>query len=312
MPERLMLLDTAAMYFRAFHGLPDSLKAPDGTSVNAVRGLLDAIARLIGEYEPTDLVACWDENWRPHWRTALIPGYKAHRVRREDPDGVDVEEVPELLEPQVPVVREVLAALGVARVGAEDHEADDVIGTLATRADGPVDIVTSDRDLFQLVDDDAGIRVINTARGMTRIEVVTDAVIRDKYGIGAAQYADFAVLRGDTSDGLPGVAGVGEKTAAGLIADHGDLDGVLAAAADDGSGMSRGARAKITAAADYLAAAAPVVRVVRDLDLGLDLGGGDARLRPVTGERRAAVEALGEQWNLGGSIGRILAALDTR
>ncbi|GGC81401.1 5'-3' exonuclease [Tersicoccus solisilvae] len=310
MADRLMLLDTAAMYFRAFHGLPDSLKAPDGTSVNAVRGLLDAIARLIGEYEPSELVACWDENWRPHWRTALIPSYKAHRVRREDPDGVDVEEVPELLEPQVPVIREVLAALGITRVGAEDHEADDVIGTLATRATTPVDIVTSDRDLFQLVDDDAGVRVINTARGMNRIEVVTDAVIREKYGIGAAQYADFATLRGDTSDGLPGVAGVGEKTAAGLIADHGDLDGVITAASDPGSTMSRGARAKITAATDYLAAAAPVVRVVRDLDLGL--GRGDARLRPVTGKDRERVQALGEQWNLGGSVERILTALDTR
>ncbi|MEH0108509.1 5'-3' exonuclease [Tersicoccus sp. MR15.9] len=312
MADRLMLLDTAAMYFRAFHGLPESLKAPDGTSVNAVRGLLDAIARLVGEYEPTDLVACWDANWRPHWRTALIPEYKAHRVRREVPDGVDVEETPELLDPQIPVIREVLEALGIARIGAEDHEADDVIGTLATRADMPVDIVTSDRDLFQLVDDDAGIRVINTARGMNRIEVVTDAVIRDKYGIGAAQYADFAVLRGDTSDGLSGVAGVGEKTAAGLIADHGDLDGVIAAAADEGGGMSRGARARITAAADYLAAAAPVVRVVRDLELDLDLGSGDARLHPVTGKARERVEALGEQWNLGGSVGRILAALDTR
>ncbi|OMH34467.1 5'-3' exonuclease [Tersicoccus sp. Bi-70] len=308
MADRLMLLDTAAMYFRAFHGLPDSLKAPDGTSVNAVRGLLDAIARLVGEYEPTELVACWDANWRPHWRTALVPGYKAHRVRREDPDGIDVEEVPDLLSPQVPIIRQVLDALGIPIVGAEDHEADDVIATLATTSSVPVDIVTSDRDLFQLVDDDAGVRVINTARGMNRIEVVTDAVIREKYGIGAAQYADFAVLRGDTSDGLPGVAGVGEKTAAGLIADHGDLDGVIAAASDDRSGMSRGSRAKLTAAADYLAAAAPVVRVVRDLDLG-DI---DARLRPVTGKRRAAVEALGEQWNLGGSVGRILTALDAR
>lgn len=308
MAERLMLLDTAAMYFRAFHGLPDSLKAADGTSVNAVRGLLDAVARLIGEYRPTDLVACWDENWRPHWRTALIPGYKAHRVRTAVPGGTDVEDTPESLEPQVPLIRRTLGALGIAVVGAADHEADDVIGTLATRADRPVDVVTSDRDLFQLVDDAAGVRVINTARGMNRIEVVTEAVIRQKYGIAAAQYADFATLRGDTSDGLPGVAGVGEKTAAGLIADHGDLDGVIAAAADAGSGMSRGARAKIIAATDYLAAAAPVVRVVRDLDLG-DV---DTRLRPVTAQCRAEIEALGEQWNLGGSVGRIVKALDPR
>ncbi|OMH27008.1 flap endonuclease [Tersicoccus phoenicis] len=303
-----MLLDTAAMYFRAFHGLPDSLKAADGTSVNAVRGLLDAVARLIGEYRPTDLVACWDENWRPHWRTALIPGYKAHRVRTAVPGGTDVEDTPESLEPQVPLIRRTLGALGIAVVGAADHEADDVIGTLATRADRPVDVVTSDRDLFQLVDDAAGVRVINTARGMNRIEVVTEAVIRQKYGIAAAQYADFATLRGDTSDGLPGVAGVGEKTAAGLIADHGDLDGVIAAAADAGSGMSRGARAKIIAATDYLAAAAPVVRVVRDLDLG-DV---DTQLRPITGKYRERVEALGEQWNLGGSVGRVVKALDPR
>ncbi|WP_026378445.1 5'-3' exonuclease [Agromyces italicus] len=301
-----MLLDTASLYFRAFYGVPDSLKRADGTPVNAVRGLLDMIARLTTDFEPTELVACWDDDWRPGWRVALIPSYKGHRVERAVPGGVDVEETPPGLVRQIPLIREVLGLIGVPVVGAAEHEADDVIGTLATGARRPVDVVTGDRDLFQLVDDEASVRVIYTARGMSKLELVTDAVVVGKYGVLPQQYADFAALRGDSSDGLPGVAGVGEKTAAGLIQQFVDLDGIIEAAADASAPMSAGVRAKLAAAADYLAVAPRVVEVVRDLELPEV----DARLRPVTGERRAALEALVDDWNLGGSVARVLTALD--
>src|SRR5687768_9814415 len=125
-PERLLLLDTASLYFRAFFGVPDSVRAPDGTPVNAVRGLMDFISRLVGEYRPTHLACCWDNDWRPQWRVDLIPTYKAHRVEQPRPDGIpDVEVVPDPLEAQIPVILDVLAAYGLAVVGADHMEADD-------------------------------------------------------------------------------------------------------------------------------------------------------------------------------------------
>ena len=231
-PDRMMLLDSASLYFRAFFGVPDTIRAPDGTPVNAVRGLLDFITRLVTDYQPTHLVACWDDDWRPQWRVDLIPTYKTHRVAEEIVVGPDVEVIPDPLSIQVPVILEVLAAYGIPVVGKAEHEADDVIGTLATGAPMPVDVVTGDRDLFQLIDDAADVRVIYTGRGMSNLETLTDTALVAKYSVSAAQYADFAAMRGDASDGLPGVAGVGEKTAATLLATYGDLDGIIAAAAD--------------------------------------------------------------------------------
>lgn len=300
-----MLLDTASLYFRAFHGLPDTLRSPDGTPVNAVRGLLDFIARLVTDYEPSELVACWDDNWRPSWRVDLIPSYKQHRVARVVADGPDIEETPELLVTQIPLIRQVLDAFGIPIVGAADHEADDVIGSLATQAKGPVDVVTGDRDLFQLVDDADGIRVIYTARGMSKLEVLTESVVVDKYGVRAQQYADFAALRGDTSDGLPGVPGVGDKTAAGLLATFGDLDAIIAASSARSEGMSESVRAKILGAADYLEVAPRVVEVVRTLELDVP----DARIRPLKPDALAAARELAETLGLGGAADRALRAL---
>jgi 5'-3' exonuclease len=305
MPERLMLLDTASLYFRAFYGLPDTIRAPDGTPVNAVRGLLDFIARLVTDFEPTQLVACWDDDWRPQWRVDLIPSYKQHRVARVVPGGPDVEETPELLVAQIPLIRETLAAFGVTIVGAAHHEADDVIGSLASQSAIPVDVVTGDRDLFQLIDDERDVRVIYTARGMNRLEVLTDQLLVAKYGVTAAQYADYAALRGDASDGLPGVAGVGEKTAATLLREYGELAGIVRAATDAGQPMSASLRTKIAAAADYLAVAPTVVEVVRTLELGSL----DAAIRPLGPEALASVRELSETWALGGSAERALKAL---
>jgi len=231
------------------------------------------------------------------------------------PAGPDVEETPDPLVAQIPLIRAVLGLCGIPIVGVAAHEADDVIGTLASRATTAVDVVTGDRDLFQLVDDARGIRVIYTARGMSRLELVTDEVVVAKYGVEASQYVDFSVLRGDASDGLPGVAGIGEKTAAGLLGDFGSLDAMLVVAsgdpdaADAAPRMSATIRAKLTAAHDYLAVAPTVVNVVRDLDLpSADEAG--ARLAPVTGDARASLERLASEWNLGGSVPRVLAALD--
>ena len=299
-----MLLDTASMYFRAFYGVPE-IKAPNGTPVNAVRGLLDFISRLVGEYRPTDLVCCWDNDWRPQWRVDLLPSYKAHRVEAPVPGPApDIEEVPDPLEVQIPVIRAVMDAVGITVVGADHYEADDVIGTLATDAPMPVDIVTGDRDLFQLVDDAAGVRVLYIARGVGRHERVTNDWVRDKYAVEAHQYADFATLRGDASDGLPGVAGVGEKTAATLLQRFGDVPGIVAAAQDPDGDMGPGPRRRIKEALDYLEVAPKVVAVARDLALG----------NPPTALPRAPrdpemLAALSAEFGLGSPVERLLGTL---
>ncbi|MBA8795001.1 5'-3' exonuclease [Friedmanniella endophytica] len=315
-----MLLDTASLYFRAFFGVPDTMRAPDGTPVNAVRGLLDFIARLVGEYHPTHLVCCWDNDWRPAWRVDLVPQYKAHRVAEPGGSGISemstsadttTEDAPDALAVQVPLIVEVLDALGIAVVGADGYEADDVIGTLAERTSAtmPVDVVTGDRDLFQLVDDDRGIRVLYIARGVGKHERVDAAWVRQRFGVDPARYVDYAVLKGDPSDGLPGVAGVGEKTAAGLVDRHGDLEGILAAASRPDSPISGSVRAKLGAAIDYLAVAPTVVAVARDIDLSV--GTDDLRL-PTAPAHPRVFAGLTERLGLGSSAERVLAALAGR
>ncbi|HEY0890534.1 MAG TPA: 5'-3' exonuclease [Nocardioides sp.] len=299
----LMLLDTASMYFRAFFGVPE-ISAPDGTPVNAVRGLLDFISRLVERYSPGELVCCWDNDWRPQWRVDLLPSYKGHRVVEERDVAPDVEEVPDPLQVQVPLILDVLAALGIAVRGVDGYEADDVIGTLATGAGRPVLVVTGDRDLFQLVDDAADVRVVYIARGVNNHDLVDNAWVEAKYGVAARQYADFATLRGDASDGLPGVAGVGDKTAATLLQRHGDMAGILAAVEDPDSGLGPGPRGKLRAAEAYLAVAPRVVAVARDLDV--DRTGLTLPRVPADPERLAE---LAERYNLSGPVGRLLTVL---
>ena len=295
-----MVLDTPSLYFRAFFGVPDSITAPDGTPVNAVRGLLDFIARLVTDRTPTHLVAAMDADWRPAFRVQAIPSYKAHRVAT----GHE-EEVPDPLVPQVAIIEDVLEALGVPTVGVDGFEADDVIGTIATGALRPVDVVTGDRDLFQLVDDARQVRVLYTARGVGRHDVVDEAWVHAKYGIPGTAYADFATLRGDPSDGLPGVPGVGEKTAASLVTKYGSLAAILAALDAGDTGMPAGARAKLAAAADYLEVAPVVVAVATDVPVPRLRDDGRIPAEPADAER---LLELSERWGLESSLNRVLNA----
>jgi 5'-3' exonuclease len=297
----LMLLDTASLYFRAFYGTPDTITAPDGTVVNAVRGLLDYISRLVADHRPTELVAAMDNAWRPGWRVAAVPSYKLHRVAD---DVANEEEVPDLLSPQVQIICDVLDAFGICRIGADDYEADDVIGTLATGAPMPVEIVTGDRDLFQLVDDAADVAVIYVAKGVGNRERIDEAEVTRRYGIAGKAYADFATLRGDPSDGLPGVKGVGDKTAAILINTFGSVPGIVAAATGDGTGFPKGCQAKVVASLDYLDKAFEVVKVARDVAIPTY----DARLRPVPADP-AALDALAERWGIGNAVTRLRTVL---
>jgi len=299
--EKLLLLDTPSLYFRAFYGIPESVTAPDGTPVNAVRGLLDFIARLVRDFRPTRVVAAMDDDWRPAWRVEALPSYKLHRV---GPEGGD--QTPDSLALQVPIIEQVLEALGLARVGVADYEADDVIGTLATTAGCPVDIVTGDRDLFQLVRDDQPVRIIYTARGVGKAEAWDEAAVTAKYGIPGRAYAELATLRGDPSDGLPGVPGVGEKTAAALVTKFGTVEAIVAAAASgEDAGFPAGARAKVLAADDYLKRAPAVVRVACDVPMP-DY---DDRLRPEPRDPEALLE-LSDRWGLESALNRLLGALE--
>jgi 5'-3' exonuclease len=300
-----MVLDTASLYFRAFFGVPEVL-ADDGTPVNAVRGLLDFISRLVGQYRPSHLVCAWDNDWRPQWRVDLVPSYKGHRVEYVVKDEAHpyVEEVPDPLETQIPIIEAVLAAFGICKLGKDGYEADDVIGSLAAQATMPVDVVTGDRDLFQVVDDKREVRVLYVARGVGNHERVTDHVVVEKYSVLPSQYADFATMRGDASDGLPGVPGVGEKTASALLLKYGDLHGIVAAASDPDSDMAPNPRKKILAAEDYLKVAPKVVEVATDIKLGTY----DDTL-PSEPAQPELLTALAVKLNLEGPVNRLSGVL---
>ncbi len=302
----VLLLDAASLYYRAYYGVPDRREDPSSPPNNAIRGFLDMIATLVTAHRPSGLVACWDDDWRPAFRVDAIGTYKSHRLAA---DSDTAEDTPDTLGPQVPVIVEALAALGIQRVGAPGYEADDVIGTLTTRlaaAGRRVGIVTGDRDLFQLVDDAAGVQVIYTARGGVRDpDLVDEAYLRSTYEIaGGEAYVDFAVLRGDPSDGLPGVRGIGPKSAVALLSRYGDLAGIQAALAAGDPGIKGAQRTRLLEAVDYLAAAPRVVRVVRDIDMpevAVDL--------PTEVADVVAMSRLAVDYRLAGAFTRLLAAL---
>lgn len=298
----LMVLDSAGLWFRAFHSVPEKITGPDGAPANAVRGFCDMVAVLVEEYSPTGLVAALDRDWRPDWRVELLPSYKEHRVGDDDE-----EDAPASLGPQVEAIRKILAAAGITQVWAEDAEADDVLAALATR-DREVLVVTGDRDLFQLAS--AGTTVVYVGAGMRKRLAYTPEVVAERFDLPAGDdarvYADYAILVGDASDGLPGVAGIGAKTAATLLREYGDLDGIVAAAGDPGSALTARQRKAITEGADYLAAAQGVVRLGgRAFELQFD-GDVDGRRRSVHPER---LEVLGESTGQTRAISRLVDAI---
>ncbi|BBZ67570.1 5'-3' exonuclease [Mycolicibacterium insubricum] len=314
MTAPLVLLDGASMWFRSFFGVPSSITAPDGRPVNAVRGFLDAMATVITAQQPHRLVVCLDLDWRPQWRVDLIPSYKAHRVEQPGSAGdPDVEEVPDELTPQVQMIAELLDAFGIVTGGAPGFEADDVLGTLAAREiEDPVVVVSGDRDLLQVVTDEpVAVRVLYIGRGLAKATLFGPAEVAEKFGLppqrAGAAYAELAVLRGDPSDGLPGAAGIGEKTAATLLSRYGSLAGLLEAATDPGSGVAKGVRAKLAAAADYLEVAVPVVQVATDAPVALSRFS-DAL--PRTALDPARVAELAAAYGVESSIKRLQKALD--
>ena len=312
----VLLLDGASMWFRSYFGVPSSITSPDVRPVNALRGFIDSVATLITRERPDRLAVCLDLDWRPQFRVDLIPSYKAHRVAAEvyDIDGdADVEEVPDDLSPQVEMILTVLDAFGIATAGAVGFEADDVLGTLAaSESQDAVVVVSGDRDLLQLVaDDPVPVRVLYIGRGLSKATMFGPAEVAERYGVPAdragAAYAELALLRGDPSDGLPGVPGVGEKTAAAMLSQYGSLDNIMAAAQDPKSSLPKAFRAKILAAVDYIAAAGPVVLVARDTPG--QLSGTDDRL-PLVAADPDRVAELAREFGISSSIARLQKALD--
>src|SRR3984957_13065726 len=295
----LMLLDSASMYFRAFYGVKETMTAPDGTPVNAVRGFLDMVARLVRGRRPDQVIACLDLSWRPAFRVAAIPSYKSHRA---NPDGS--EQIPDDLTVQVPILLDVLVATGIGLAGADGYEADDIIGTLAAAAQRPVEVVTGDRDLFQVVADDRRVTVDYIGKGVANLEIYDESAVAKKYDIPGRSYAAFAALRGDPSDGLPGVPGVGEKTAAALIRSFGSVEAIIAALDAGHGGFPAGSRAKLAAARPYLAACKPVVTVAAE-----GRGQAEGGWLPSVPADPGRVADLDQRWDLGSSLGRMLSAL---
>jgi 5'-3' exonuclease len=312
MSEPVLLLDGASMWFRSFFGVPSSITAPDGRPVNAVRGFIDNIAALVTQHQPGRLVVCLDLDWRPQWRVDLIPSYKAHRVAEETSgDDPDVEEVPDELTPQVDMIMELLDAFGIATAGAPGYEADDVLGTLAVQEQqDPVIVVSGDRDLLQLASD--RVQVFYIGRGLAKAVLYGPAEVAENYGVpldrAGAAYAELALLRGDPSDGLPGVTGIGEKTAATLLQTYGSLAAIETAAADPASKMAAAQRKKLLAATDYIASALPVVRVATDAPVHLST---ETDVLPLAARDPQRVAELAGAYGVTSSIGRLQKALDS-
>lgn len=237
----LMLIDSASLWYRAYYGMPDSLLSPKGEPINAIKGFIDMTARLVNTYKPGRLALCLDGDWRPSWRVDLFPEYKSNRLD----EGGEEEEEPDLLTPQVPIILDFFESLGVQIIGADDYEADDVIATLARREAGPVRVVTGDRDLFQLVDDERDVKIVYLAKGISAHDLVDNDWLRKKYEIPGERYGLFAMIRGDASDGLPGIKGIGEKGAAEIARNFETINSVISAAKSEDARLKEAHRKKI-------------------------------------------------------------------
>jgi 5'-3' exonuclease len=311
MPAKpLLVLDSASLYYRSYFALPSSMTAPDGQPHNAIRGFLSTVARLIDTHGAAGVVACWDADWRPQWRVDLLPSYKAHRVAAEDAvtgtatdPGAEAE--PEDLGPQAQAIAGILDALGMPRWGVAGYEADDVAASVARQLPGPVIVVTGDRDLVQLVDD--RVRVLLAVNGgMEKWPLLDPPAVVDRFGVPAGHYVDLAVLRGDPSDGLPGVPGIGAKTAAALVAAFGGCGGIRAAA--DAEPVTRPLTPRLAAAireaGDYLDRAVPVATAVADLPLPAR-----AAELPTAPADADALDDLARRWGVERQVREVQAAI---
>jgi 5'-3' exonuclease len=297
----LLLLDSASLWYRAYFGMPDTLVSPKGDPINAIRGFLDMSAKLIGIYKPNRLVACLEGDWRPSWRVDLFPGYKANRL---DEDGE--EEEPDTLSPQIPILLDVLDAFGIESFGVDDYEADDVIATLSKTEKGPIRIVTGDRDLFQLVDDKKDVKIVYLAKGLTNHDLVDSKWVSDRYEIPGDRYALFASIRGDASDGLPGLKGIGEKGAALLANTFSDLNSIVKAAKNGDDRIKASLAKKIIESEDYAKVAPTLVNCATNVpipDINEDLNSQKMNIE--------LIRDLQKEHGLGASIDRLISAIES-
>ncbi len=295
----LMLLDSASLWYRAYFGMPDTLVSPSGLQVNAIRGYLDMTSKLINLYKPNRIVACLEGDWRPSWRVELFPDYKMNRL-----DESGEEEEPDTLSPQIPILLDLLEALGLPMLGVDDYEADDLMATFAVNQPGPVRIVTGDRDLFQLVDDKRDVKVVYLAKGIANHDLVDLKWIEQKYEIPGDRYGLFAMIRGDASDGLPGIKGIGEKGAASIAKQFTNLDDVMKAATNDDERLTTNIRKKLLESAEYAKIAPKLVGCATDVsipEMTIDLP-----KKPLDTKK---IQEIKEEFGLGTSVDRIMNAL---
>jgi len=295
----LMLLDSASLWYRAYFGMPDTLVSPSGLQVNAIRGYLDMTSKLINLYKPNRIVACLEGDWRPSWRVELFPDYKMNRL-----DESGEEEEPDTLSPQIPILLDLLEALGIPMLGVDDYEADDLMATFAVNQPGPVRIVTGDRDLFQLVDDKRDVKVVYLAKGIANHDLVDLKWIEQKYEIPGDRYGLFAMIRGDASDGLPGIKGIGEKGAASIAKQFTNLHEVMKAAINDDERLTANIRKKLLESAEYARIAPKLVGCATDVsipEMKIDLPN-----KPLDTQK---IQDIKEEFGLGTSVDRIMNAL---
>ena len=295
----LMLLDSASLWYRAYFGMPDTLVSPSGLQVNAIRGYLDMTSKLINLYKPNRIVACLEGDWRPSWRVELFPDYKMNRL-----DESGEEEEPDTLSPQIPILLDLLEALGFPMLGVDDYEADDLMATFAVNQPGPVRIVTGDRDLFQLVDDKRNVKVVYLAKGIANHDLVDLKWIEQKYEIPGDRYGLFAMIRGDASDGLPGIKGIGEKGAASIAKQFTNLHEVMKAAINDDERLTANIRKKLLESAEYARIAPKLVGCATDVsipEMKIDLPN-----KPLDTQK---IQDIKEEFGLGTSVDRIMNAL---
>ena len=296
----LMLLDSASLWYRAYFGMPDTLVSPTGQPVNAIRGYLDMTSRLLVKYQPNRIVACLEGDWRPSWRVELFPDYKLNRL---DEEGA--EEEPDTLGPQIPILLDVLDALGIPLLGVDDYEADDLMATFSVKQPGPVRIVTGDRDLFQLADDKRDVKIVYLAKGISNHDLVDLKWIQDKYQIPGDRYALFAMIRGDSSDGLPGIKGIGEKGAMVIANLFKTMPEVMQAAAGADERLSANIRKKLLESSQYAAIAPKLVGCALDVAIPeMEIS------MPIKPKSLEKILKLKDEFGLGASIDRIMSALN--